>query len=596
MPPCQRCDRHHVEGSAARQLNRSTLFLTVALAATVTGCAGRASSAHPEQFPEQFPPVAGVSAANPYAVDAGLAVLEAGGSAVDAAVAVQAMLGLVEPQSSGIAGGAFLMYYNASDKRLRVWDGREIAPRAVDPRQFLDSLGNPLPQDTVVVGGIATGVPGVMPMLGVVHDIAGKLPWSALFTDAIAKAEQGFVVPRRLGTFANGRSVQAAQPDIRTLFWNAESGRIIRAGDTHRNAPYGKSLRALASRGPRALHDGPIADSIIARLTRGARPSTMTRADLAAYQPVERTPLCAPYRSLSVCVPPPPSSGVSMLQLLSMLEQTDVHSRGPDDPRSWLLFAEASRMMYADRDRYVADPAFVDVPVAGLLNAEYVAARAATIGARAGERPSAGVIATTPRGEDAGYEEQGTTHFVIIDFEGNVVSMTTTVESVFGSGRVVGGFILNNQLTDFSFRPDVDGVPVANAIAPGKRPRSSMVPTIVLDPDGRFRAAIGSPGGSNILIYNAKLALGLLGWGLPVQTAIDLPNLSGRDPRLSGEINRMSTAMRDSLAALGLALVSMEGEDSGLHGIIIRGPGRLEGGADPRRDGVWRATVRRAPR
>jgi gamma-glutamyltranspeptidase/glutathione hydrolase len=592
MPPCQRCNRHHVEGTAARQLNRSTFFLTVALAATVTGCAGRASSAHPEQVP----PVAGVSAANPYAVDAGLAVLEAGGSAVDAAVAVQAMLGLVEPQSSGIAGGAFLMYYDARSSRVRVWDGREVAPRAVNPRQFLDSLGNPLPQDTVVVGGIATGVPGVMPMLGVVHGIAGKLPWSELFGDAIAKAEQGFVVPRRLGTFANGRSVQAAQPDVRALFWNAEAGRTIRPGETHRNAPYGASLRALASRGPRALHEGPIADSIIARLSRGARPSTMTRADLAAYQPVERTPLCAPYRALTVCVPPPPSSGVSMLQLLAMLDRTDVHARGPDDPRSWLLFAEASRMMYADRDRYVADPGFVDVPVAGMLNAEYVAARAATIGARAGERPTAGVIATTPRGEDAGYEEQGTTHFVIIDFEGNVVSMTTTVESVFGSGRVVGGFILNNQLTDFSFRPDVDGIPVANAIAPGKRPRSSMAPTIVLDPDGRFRAAIGSPGGSNILIYNAKLALGLLGWGLPVQTAIDLPNLSARDPRLSGEINRMSTIMRDSLTALGLPLLSMEGEDSGLHGIIIRGPGRLEGGADPRRDGVWRATVKRAPR
>lgn len=572
-------------------LHARTVWLTIALATLVTGCAGRASSGDAERLP----PVAGVSAANPYAVDAGLAVLEAGGSAVDAAVAVQAMLGLVEPQSSGIAGGAFLMYYDARSARVRVWDGREVAPRNVDPRQFLDSIGNPLPQDTVVVGGIATGVPGVMPMLGVVQGIAGKLPWSTLFADAIVKAEEGFVVPRRLGIFANGRSVQAAQPDLRALFWNAEAGRIIRPGDTHRNAPYAATLRALAARGPRALHEGPIADSIIARLTRGARPSTMTVADLAAYEPVERTPLCAPYRALTVCVPPPPSSGVSQLQLLAMLDRTDVHARGPDDPRSWLLFAEASRMMYADRDRYVADPGFVDVPVAGLLAPAYIAARAATIGARAGERPSAGVMTTTPRADHAGYEEQGTTHFVIIDFDGNVVSMTTTVESVFGSGRVVGGFVLNNQLTDFAFRPEVDGVPVANAIAPGKRPRSSMAPTIVLDPNGRFRAALGSPGGSNILIYNAKLALGLLGWGLPVQTAIDLPNLSARDPRLSGEINRMSTVMRDSLAALGLPLVSMEGEDSGLHGIIIRGPGRLEGGADPRRDGVWRATVKRAP-
>ena len=521
-------------------------------------------------------------------------MLEAGGSAVDAAVAVQAMLGLVEPQSSGIAGGAFLMYYDARRSRVRIWDGREVAPRAVNTRQFLDASGAPLPFDTIVVGGIATGVPGVMPMLGVAHSIAGKLPWSALFADAIEKSERGFVVPRRLGRFANGNSVQAVQPDIRALFWNADSGRLIRPGDTHRNAPYGASLRALAARGPRALHEGPIADSILARVRRGPRPSTMTREDLASYRAIERTPLCAPYRALTVCVPPPPSSGVSVLQLLAMLERTDVHARGPDDPRSWLLFAEASRMMYADRDRYVADPGFVDVPVANLLAPDYVASRAATIGPRAGTRPSAGIFANVPRNDETTYEEQGTTHFVIVDFEGNVVSMTTTVESVFGSGQVVGGFILNNQLTDFSAREEIDGVPVANAIKPGKRPRSSMAPMIVLDPDGKFRAAMGSPGGSNILIYNAKMALGLLGWGLPVQTAIDLPNLAARDPRLSGETYRMSTVMRDSLAALGLQLVSMEGEESGLHGIIIRGPGRLEGGADPRRDGVWRATVRRA--
>ena len=526
-------------------------------------------------------------------MDAGLAVLEAGGSAVDAAVAVQAMLGLVEPQSSGIAGGAFLMLYDARTKRVRMWDGREVAPRGVDPQQFLDATGNPLPFDSVVVGGIATGVPGVMPMLGAVHAIAGRLPWNHLFTDAIEKAEQGFIVPRRLGRFANGTSVEAQQPDTRALFWNAAAGRLIRPGDTFKNPAYGASLRALATRGPRALHEGAIADSIVARVGRGTYPSTMTRADLAAYQPVERTPLCASYRALTLCVPPPPSSGVSVLQLLAMLEHTDVIARGPDDPRSWLLFAEASRMMYADRDRYVGDPAFVDVPVAGLLSPDYVASRAATIGARAGAPPRAGVIATTPRGDSDGYAETGTTHFVIVDFEGNAVSMTTTVESVFGSGRVVGGFFLNNQLTDFSFRPSVDGAPVANAVAPGKRPRSSMAPMIALDPDGSFRAALGSPGGSNILVYNAKLALGLIGWGLPVQTAIDLPNLSARDPRLSGETQRMSTLMRDSLMALGLPLVSMEGEESGLHGIIIRGRGRLEGGADPRRDGVWRSTVRR---
>lgn len=566
--------------------------LLAALVAAIAGCAGRVASA-PGGASDA---IAGVAAAHPLAVDAGLAVLERGGSAVDAAVAIQAMLGLVEPQSSGLGGGAFLVHYEAATGRVRVWDGREVAPRGASPAQFLGADGLPIPFDSAVIGGTATGVPGAVPMLGVAHSALGHLPWSELFAEAIHAAEQGFVVPRRLGRFANGSSAQMQQPDARALLWNPRAGRLIAPGDTFRNPAYAATLRALATRGPRALHEGPIADSIVARLGRGARPSTMTREDLASYEPVEREALCAPFRAFIICAPPPPSSAVVALGMLRQLEHTDIAARGPDDPRAWFLFAEASRMMYVDRDRYVADPAFVSVPTDALLSEPYVAARAALIGDRAMPTPTAGSVDGIARGDAAGYEESGTTHFVVVDFDGNVVSMTTTVESVFGSGRVVGGFFLNNQLTDFTFAPIQDGRPVANAVAPGKRPRSSMAPMIALDRNRRAVAAFGSPGGASILTYNTKVAVGLLAWGLPLQHVIELPNVVGRDPRLHAELSRMLPWVRDSLRALGLPFIEPQGEDSGLHGLAFRGPGRIEGGADARRDGAWRVTTQRPPR
>lgn len=571
-------------------MRRSVLL--AALVATIVGCTGRVASAPGAASSA----VAGVAAANPLAVDAGLAVLERGGSAVDAAVAVQAMLGLVEPQSSGLGGGAFLVYYEAATGRVRVWDGREVAPRGVSPTQFLGPDGQPIPFDSAVIGGTATGVPGAVPMLGVAHTALGRLPWSDLFGDAIRTAEQGFVVPRRLGRFANGPSAQMQQPDARGLLWNARAGRPIVAGDTFQNLAYAATLRAIAARGPRALHEGPIADAIVARLARGPRPSSMTREDLARYQPVEREPLCAPYRAFLICAPPPPSSAVVVLGMLRQLDRTDIAARGPDDPRAWFLFAEASRMMFADRDRYVADPAFVAVPTEALLSDAYVGARAALIGDRAMPAPRAGEIDGVTRGDAASYGESGTSHFVVADFDGNVVSMTTTVESVFGSGRVVGGFFLNNQLTDFTFSPSDSGRPVANAVAPGKRPRSSMAPIIVLDKNRRAVAAFGSPGGASILSYNAKVAVGLLAWGLPIQHVIELPNVVGRDPRMHAELSRMLPWVRDSLVALGLPFVEPQGEDSGLHGLALRAAGRIEGGADARRDGAWRVTTQRPPR
>ena len=531
--------------------------------------------------------VAGVGAANPYAVDAGLETLRAGGNAVDAAVSVMAMLGLVEPQSSGLGGGGFLMFYDAKTGRITMLDGRETAPKGATPDMFVGPDGKSLPFAQAVISGRATGVPGVMAMLGVAHSRFGKLEWDRLFRPAMVAADSGWVVAPRLGRFANGTSTQARLGDVRTLYTKPD-GTIAKAGDKIRNPAYAATLKQLASRGSRALNEGPLAEAIVERLKRDPLPSSMTLDDLAAYQPVERTAVCRPFLEYTVCVPPPPSSGISVLQLLKILEHTDIAKRGPDDPQAWFLFAEASRIMYADRDQYIADPAFAKVPVEGLLEPAYIEERAKLIGERAGEVPQAGNPKGSTLSADATTEASGTSHFVIIDGDGNVVSMTATVESVFGSGRVVGGFFLNNEMTDFSFQPVVDGKPVANAVAPGKRPRSSMLPTIVLDSTGKVVAAIGSPGGSSIPAYVAKVLIGTLAWKMPMQKAIDLPNIYARGASFAGEASKLPKAVAEGLAARGIVVKSGEGEDSGLHGFMLRERGKIDGGADPRRDGVWK--------
>jgi gamma-glutamyltranspeptidase/glutathione hydrolase len=577
--------------SAAGCRNSPSTTAAPASGASAAGVpdAGRAGA--PPAIPRRVP---GVTAANPIAVEAGLAVLRAGGGAADAAVAVQAALGLVEPQSSGLGGGAFLLYYEARTGTVTAFDGRETAPAGATPDMFLDDHGAPLGYSDAVTSGRSTGAPGAVAMLGMVHAQHGRLPWSDLFDAPIAAAEQGFVVPQRLGRFANSTYTQATLPDARALFTHAD-GSVIKAGDTLRNPAYAQTLRALASRGSRALLEGPLAEQIVARVQTEPRPGALTLRDLASYQPQQSPALCRPYRVYLVCVPPPPSSGVGVLQLLGLLERTDIATRGPADPLAWLQFAEASRLMYADRDQFVADPAFVAVPVAGLLDASYLDSRAGMIGSRAAAQPPA---AGTPPGAvmtrvglDATAEVPGTSHFVVVDDAGDVVSMTTSVESLFGSGRAVGGFFLNNQLTDFSFRAiDDQGRPVANAVAAGKRPRSSMSPVIVLSGDGRrFIAALGSPGGSAILAYNAKTLIGLLAWDLPLQAAIDLPNLIARGGDFYGEMPRISAELAQGLAALGVDLKSGRGEESGIHGVAVRGrPAAFEAGADPRREGVWR--------
>ncbi len=542
---------------------------------------------HAQTPPAERPRQAMVAAANPMAVEAGLDVLRRGGSALDAAVAVQVMLGLVEPQSSGIGGGAFIMHFDAATGEVDAYNGRETAPAGATPDMFLDEAGRPLPRGEAMLSGRATGAPGAMAVMALAHRTHGRLPWNSLFDETIAVAEGGFDVTPRLAEHIHGTFPQASAPDVRAYF-SRPDGSPMQVGDRIRNPAYAGVLRRLAAEGPAALQSGPIAEAIVRRTGAGPLPGALTMEDLAAYRAEAVEPVCGPYRVYVVCVPPPPSSGAALLQLMALLDRTDTAERRPDDPIAWVQFAEASRLMYADRDRYFGDPAFVDVPVAGLLDPAYLDARARQIGRRAaGRAPSHGIPeGVVAPGPDATAEPGGTTHFVVVDFEGNVASVTSTVESYFGSGRMVEGFFLNNQMTDFSFRPvDPGGAPAANAVAGGKRPRSSMSPVIVLDREGRLVAALGSPGGNAILAYNGKSLLGLLGWDLPLLEAFALPNLLARGENFNGEAGRFPAAVREGMDRRGVTVRPGSGEASGLHGVVV-GPDGLTGAADPRREGV----------
>lgn len=561
------------------------LLLALALGACAVGTATapspeRAQATRPMAEQRYF-----VAAANPLAVDAGLAVLRRGGSAVDAAVAVQAMLSLVEPQSSGMGGGAFMTFFDGKTGKVVVYDGRETAPAGATPELFLDAEGKPLPFGQAVLSGRATGVPGAVKMLAMAQREHGALAWNSLFGDAERTAREGFVISPRLGGFLGGGFPQLSAPDVRAYFAGLDGG-LKKAGDRLANPAYAAFLQRLAAQGPDALYAGETAQRIVEKTHAGPLGGSMTLADLAAYQPVKREALCGPYRVYLVCVPPPPSSGVGFLQLLMLLEHTDIAARGPDDPQAWFLFAQASRLMYADRDRYVGDPAFVTVPIAGLLDPAYVAERAKLIGTTAGPPPVAG----TPPGAalaaaDTTLEPGGTSHFIVGDAQGNVVSMTTTVESIFGTGRMVDGFFLNNQLTDFAFLPrDAQGRPAANAVAPGKRPRSSMIPLIMVDREGHFAGALGSAGGNAILAYVGRALVGAVDWHLPMQQALALPNLVARGGSFGGEVDRFSPAVLEGLKARGIVLRPGQGEDSGVQGVMIR-DGRFDGGYDPRREG-----------
>lgn len=551
-----------------------------------------------------------VVAAHPLAVDAGVRILAAGGSAVDAAIAVQMVLNLVEPQSSGIGGGAFMLHYDRANDRLAAYDGRETAPTDADPGMMLEPDGRARGFFAAVDGGLSVGTPGVLRMLELAHRRHGRLPWSALFVDAIALAEEGFPISPRLAAQirAAARRIAAQGEPVASYFLGPDAAPKP-AGARLANPEFAASLRAIAAGGADAFYTGALARAIVDTV-RGhpGNPGRIGLQDLAGYRARERTPVCGGYRGFRICgMGPPSSGGIAVLQTLGMLERFELGAHAPDSTDALHLVAEAYRLAYADRARYVADPDFVDVPVAGMLDPAYLRARAGLIRTdRSAGAPSAGEPrgAHSARGVDASAPLPSTSHLSIVDRDGNVVSMTTTIEHGFGSLQMVGGFLLNNQLTDFSFRPaDAQGRPIANRVEPGKRPRSSMAPTIVFDAQGRVEAVVGSPGGAVIIAYVTKTLIGLIDWGLDVQQAIDLPNFAAlAGPTTLLERGTALAATRQPLEARGHA-VELFDLDSGVHAIVFNGrradgragrfardpdAGTWAGGADPRREGVAR--------
>lgn len=527
-----------------------------------------------------------VAAAHPEAANAGAAILRAGGSAVDAAIAVQMVLTLVEPQSSGIGGGAFLVYWDAFEKQARAYDGRETAPSAARPDRFLGPDGRPEDFLSAMGSGRAVGVPGVLRLLELVHARHGRLPWAQLFAPAIRLAERGFAVSPRLHRLIAADPLLAKHPAARAYFFLPD-GRPLPIGHRLRNPALAGALREIADRGADAFYRGPIARDIVDAVANHPSPGDLTQADLEAYRALERAPLCGPYRAWRICgMPAPSSGGIGVLAILGILAHQPIRETAPASARAVHLFSEAARLAYADRDRYVGDPAFVKVPEAGLVDPAYLASRALQIDpsrsmgrAEPGQPPGAPVTL----GEDATVEAAGTSHLSILDHDGHAVAMTSSVEAAFGSRIFVRGFLLNNQLTDFSFLPGSEGRPAANRVEAGKRPRSSMAPTVVLDAEGRLRYVLGSPGGSAILNYVAKTLVGALDWGLPLQQAIDAPNMGSRNRET--EIERGTALGRAAATLRSMGHVVAEGDMvSGTYGIEVT-PAGPAGGADPRREG-----------
>jgi gamma-glutamyltranspeptidase/glutathione hydrolase len=531
-----------------------------------------------------------VVAAHPAAAQAGLDVLRAGGSAADALVTVQTMLGLVEPQSSGIGGGAFLVWYDAASGRLTTFDARETAPAAATPDLFRDAAGKPMGFFDAVVGGRSVGAPGVPRLLETIHRRYGRQPWASLFQPAISLAEQGFdVSPRLAYAIAEDGDRLGAQPSTRAYFFDA-NGTPLAAGHKLANTAYAETLHTLANSGADGFYRGKIAADIIGAVrSHPTNPGLLSETDLAGYQLKEREAICAPYRGFEVCGMGPPSSGaIAIGQILGLLEPFDLATLGPDDPESWRLIGDATRLAFADRERYLADSDFVAIPK-GLLDPAYLQSRSALL-----RRPTAlgenDVKAGEPPWDKAElridglpFEMPSTSHFVIVDDTGNIASMTTSIENGFGARLMVDGFLLNNQLTDFSFSPVKGGHNVANRVEPGKRPRSSMSPTIVLK-DGKPAFALGSPGGSNIISYVGTTLIGLIDWKMDMQAAVSMPHLVNRFGPYDVEAGTKAEELADDLTALGFE-VEAKDLNSGLHGIAWTGNG-LVGGADPRREGA----------
>ncbi|KAB0269095.1 gamma-glutamyltransferase [Microvirga brassicacearum] len=527
-----------------------------------------------------------VAAANPLAAQAGREILAAGGSAVDAAVAVQLVLNLVEPQSSGIGGGAFMVLWDGTT--MTTLDGREIAPAAAKPERFLGADGKPMKFYDAVIGGRSVGVPGTVRLLETAHKRWGKLPWRQVIEPAATLAENGFTISPRLNGLLTQEKYLQNDPVARAYFYDAD-GKPKAVGTVLKNPAFAKTLRTLAEKGADGFYSGEIAEDIVASVTgHPTNPGDMTLDDLKAYKVEERPAVCGPYRTFKVCGMGPPSSGqVAVQQILGILQETDMAALKPGpDAVHWI--AEAGRLAYADRALYLADPAFVNVPVKGLTDPGYLKSRAALVDpaksmgkAKPGEPP---FQKTYLWGASEGIEF-GTSHMSIVDRNGNAVSMTTTIEDGFGARLMTkSGFLLNNELTDFSFATVEDGKPVANRVEAGKRPRSSMAPTIVLDEGNKLYAVVGSPGGSLIINYVAKTLVGLLDWKLDPQVAADLPNAGSRNGPTELEAGTEAAEWKAGLEAKGHE-VKLIDQNSGIHAILVT-PAGLVGGADSRREGV----------
>jgi gamma-glutamyltranspeptidase / glutathione hydrolase len=528
-----------------------------------------------------------VVAAHPLAARAGADTVARGGSALDAAIATLMVLNLVEPQSSGIGGGGFLLYWSRKDRSVSAYDGRETAPAAATPGRFLDADGKPLSWPDAIVSGRSVGVPGLLRMLELAHRRHGKLPWATLFEPAIHLAESGFPMSPRLHALVAADAYLAQDADARRYFY-AGDGRAKEAGTMIRNPELAAVLRSVAAHGADAFYRGDVARAIVAKARAHPRaPGDLVETDLSGYAAIERKPLCGPYRTWKICgMPPPSSGGFAVLQMLGILERLGIERARPASLEAVHLFSEAGRLAYADRDAYIADPAFVPTPLAPLLDPRYLDSRASRVDrsrsmgrARPGSPPGVPVVGTAEA-----LELPSTSHVSIVDAEGDAVSVTASIESAFGNRQMVRGFMLNNELTDFSWLPEVDGKPVANRVGPGKRPRSSMAPTLVFDADGRLVLAIGSPGGHSIINYVAKTLVGVLDWGLDVQDAISLPNFGSRNGPTDLERGTALERLVPQLRAMQ-HVVRVRPETSGLHG-IQRVPGGWLGGADPRREGA----------
>lgn len=531
-----------------------------------------------------------IAAANPHAAEAGLEMMRAGGTAVDAAIATQMVLGLVEPESSGIGGGAFMLVYDPKTGKTTSFDGREMAPQSATPTMFLDANGQPRAHFDPIPGGLSVGVPGVVKMLWLAHQKYGKLPWAKLFEPAIKLSEEGFPVgPKMVRQIKAMASRAGDMPDIRSHFFHAD-GTPLKEGEIYRNPEYAATLRKIAKDGPDGFYKGDVAQAIVDAVHNAPKnQGGMTLADLANYQPKERDPVCGPYRQYRLCSMGPPSSGgIAMLQLLGMLQRFPSDELTPGTVSGAHLFAEASRLAYADRAQYLGDPAFVDVPVKGLLDQGYIASRAALIDPA---KDMGTAVAGTPPEKHAELAPQvspvlhGTSHMTIVDDSGRVVAMTTSVEFIFGAEIFAKGFLLNNTLTDFSFQPVRDGKPVANAPAPGKLPLSAMSPTIVFGPDGKFLVSVGSPGGPAIIDYVSQTLVGLLDAHMSPKDAIAIPKEINMNGNTLLEKGPDSDKIAAALTAMGHTVQVPQVEGSGLHGIMRVKDGYI-GAADPRRDGI----------